>query len=399
MPRFGRRESADGHSRASTLELFYDLVFVFAITQVSHYLLQEDGANLSWEGAGQAAVILVAVWWSWNYTTWTTNELDTDAPAVRGMVIAVMLGSLMMSVAIPYAWEDRALLFAGSYVAIQVGRHAFLAYVAGTKGSIVRIRAERILIWFLLSGVFWISGALVDGGSARTVLWLAAIVIDLAAPFLVYRLPGLRRLAHDTWSVTSEHFAERFQLFVIIALGESIVITGATATDVKEIGLEVVLAFTIAFLTSAALWWLYFNRAAERLYERLARAESRTLIARDVYTYLHIFVIAGIIVSAVGDEILVEHPDYELATNKLIFVVGGPLLFLLAMSLIRFRAAGTLSPKRTVAAIAIVLVGLILQSASAIVIATAVLAVLVVLIVAEEFDFDHSNRRLRLSHR
>ena len=135
MARFSRKPTADGHSRASTLELFYDLVFVFAITQVSHYLLDDHFAHLNWAGAGQAAVILLAVWWSWNYTTWATNELDTSAPAVRGLVIAVMLGSLLMSIAIPSAWGERALLFAGAYVAIQVGRHTFLTFASGTKGS------------------------------------------------------------------------------------------------------------------------------------------------------------------------------------------------------------------------------------------------------------------------
>lgn len=113
------------------LELFYDLVFVFAVTQVSHTLLE----HLTWEGAGQATVVLLAVWWSWNYTTWATNELDTSSAAVRALVIAVMLGSLLMAVAIPDAWGERALLFAGAYVAIQVGRHAFMAFTRTASPS------------------------------------------------------------------------------------------------------------------------------------------------------------------------------------------------------------------------------------------------------------------------
>ena len=385
MPRFGREQTPDGHTRASTLELFYDLVFVFAITQVSHYLLAHHQEHLNWEGAGQAAVILAAVWWSWNYTTWTTNELNTESPAVRGMVIAVMLGSLLMAIAIPEAWGERALLFAGSYVAIQVGRHTFLAYVAGTKGSIVRIRAARILLWFIASGIFWIAGALADEGTARTVLWLIALTIDLTAPFVTFRIPGLERMRPEIWNVTSEHFSERFQLFVIIALGESIVITGATAAglDFKD---ETVAALVVAFLGSAALWWLYFNRAAERLAGHLERAENRTLVARDVYTYLHIVVIAGIIVTAVGDELLIDHPGDPLETNQLVFLVAGPVIYLAALSVIRFRAAGSISSKRTAAAVVIVAIGLIFQDASALLIATLILVVLVVLIVAEELS-------------
>ena len=178
---------------------------------------------MNWAGAGQAAVILLAVWWSWNYTTWATNELDTSAPAVRGLVIGVMLGSLLMSIAIPSAWGERALLFAGAYVAIQVGRHTFLTFASGTKGSNERARAGHILIWFCFSGIFWIAGGLVDGDPARTLLWLAALAIDYSAPLFVYRVPGMKRIAASAWDVASEHFSERFQLFVIIALGESIV--------------------------------------------------------------------------------------------------------------------------------------------------------------------------------
>jgi low temperature requirement protein LtrA len=381
MPRFSRQETHDGHSRASTLELFYDLVFVFAITQVSHYLLE----HLNWTGAGQSAVILLAVWWSWNYTTWATNELDTSAPPVRLLVIAVMLGSLLMSVAIPYAWGDRALLFAGAYVAIQVGRHLFLTFVSGTKGSNERGRASQILVWFCFSGIFWIGGALADQGTARTLLWLTALLIDYTAPMFVFRVPGMKRLRPEAWDLASEHFAERFQLFVIIALGESIVITGATTSEL-ELTSETMLAFIVAFLGCAALWWLYFNRAADRMAGHLEDTVKRTELARDVYTYLHVFVIAGIIVSAVGDEILIHAPGEPLATNELIAMVGGPALYLLALSLTRLRSIGSLSPRRTVAAAACVAIGIIFAGASALVVALLVLAVLVIVIVAEELS-------------
>lgn len=388
MPRFTRPQSADGHSRASTLELFYDLVFVFAVTQVSHTLLE----HLDWEHAGQAAVILLAVWWSWNYTTWTTNELDTDQPIVRAMVIAVMLGSLLMAIAIPYAWGERALLFAGAYVAIQVGRHAFLAFVAGTRGSTVRTRALHILAWFVLSGAFWIAGALVDQGPARTTLWLVALLIDYSAPLFVYRVPGMKRVTADVWDVTSEHFSERFQLFVIIALGESIVITGATTSEL-ELTSSVVAAFVIAFLGSAALWWLYFNRTADGSLRMLERAENRTELARDVYTYLHAVLIAAIILVAIGDDLVIKHPDEALPSNELLPLVAGPALYLLTLALMRLRSTGRLVPGRPLAALVIVLVGLVAQSASALVVSALVLAVLVALIAWEELDFVRRRRR------
>ena len=144
-----RRRTDGASQRASTLELFYDLVFVFAITQVSHLLLE----HLTWGGAGQALIVLLAVWWSWNYTTWTTNELDTETVPVRLLLLALMLVSLLMSVAIPDAFGEHALLFAGSYVAIQVGRHSFLTFAAAQPGTIERERAGRILTWFVAAGV------------------------------------------------------------------------------------------------------------------------------------------------------------------------------------------------------------------------------------------------------
>src|SRR6478609_4788667 len=148
---------ADGtEQRTTSLELFYDLVFVFAITQVSHLLL----ADLTWEGAGRAAFVLLVVWWSWNYTTWVTNELDPESIAVRLLLIGLMLASLLMAVAIPHAFGGEALLFAASYVAIQVGRHGFLTFYAAAPGTIERRRAGRILTWFCAAGVLWIAGAL-----------------------------------------------------------------------------------------------------------------------------------------------------------------------------------------------------------------------------------------------
>src|SRR3954449_8409555 len=189
MTRPELRRTADGEQRATSLELFYDLVFVFAVTQISHHLLE----HLTWTGAGQSALLLLVVWWSWNYTTWVTNELDPESPVVRLLMIGLMLASLMMAVAIPEAFTDDALLFVGCYLAIQLGRHTFLTFAAADRGEPERDRAAAILAWFVLAGVFWLAGALVDGGAARTALWLVALVIDYSAPLVTYWLPGRAR--------------------------------------------------------------------------------------------------------------------------------------------------------------------------------------------------------------
>jgi low temperature requirement protein LtrA len=377
VARASLRRDAGVEQRATTLELFYDLVFVFAVTQVSHLLLD----HLTWQGAGQSALVLLVVWWSWNYTTWATNELDPRSIAVRLLLIALMLASLLMAIAIPEAFGDKALLFAGSYVAIQVGRQSFLTFAAADRATIERQRAGRILVWFVAAGALWIAGALA-GGSTRTVLWLAALGLDYGAPLVTFWLPGRARLTPEAWEVGTEHFAERFQLFIIIALGESIVITGATTAEL-ELTTATVAAFGLAFLGTAALWWLYFNLVATITQRRLAAADNRTLVARDAYTYLHVVIVAGILLTAVGDELVIAHPTEELPDRELAAVVCGPALYLLAHVALRLRMSGTISGKRLVGALACLAIGAIGTFAPALVVAGLLFGVLVTVIVAD----------------
>jgi low temperature requirement protein LtrA len=377
MSRYQR--TRDGQEqRTTTLELFYDLVFVFAITQVSHFLLE----HLTWEGAGQAALVLLVVWWSWNYTTWVTNELDPESTVVRMLLIGLMLASFLMAVAIPEAFGDRALLFAGAYVAIQIGRHTFLTFVAAGAGTVERERAGRILIWFVAAGALWIAGALVEGPT-RTLLWLIALAIDYGAPLCTFYVPGLRRLAMTAWQLQTGHFAERFQLFVILALGESIVVTGATAAG-EELDAARLAAFSVAFLGTAAMWWLYFDYAAAIAQRRLELAENSTQMARDAYTYLHVVMVAGVIVAAVGDELVIAHPNEVLHGAELVAVCAGPAIYLLGQTLFRLRMAGTLSRKRLGGAVGCVAVAGIGAVAPALVLAALLLAIMIAVIAGEQ---------------
>jgi low temperature requirement protein LtrA len=346
MSRFQRRSDGEGQ-RATSLELFYDLVFVFAVTQVSHLLL----TDLTWNGAAQSLLILLVVWWAWNYTTWVTNELDPESSIVRLLLLAIMFLSLLMAVAIPDAFGDRALLFAGAYVAIQVGRHTFLTFATADGGTIERTRAGRILTWFVAAGVLWLAGA-VAGGQARPWLWLAALAIDYSAPFFLFWVPGRSPLESTSWTVETGHFAERFQLFIIIALGESIVITGATTAGL-DLDAARATAFALAFLSSAALWWLYFDYVAPVAERRLELASAdRTQLARDGFTYLHVVLVAGVILAAVGDELVIAHPTDVLPGPEIAVVVAGPAVYLLGHVLFRLRLARSLSWKRLLGALA-----------------------------------------------
>jgi low temperature requirement protein LtrA len=385
VSRFARRASEG--QRATSLELFYDLVFVFAITQISHLLLE----HLTWEGVGQSAVALLAVWWSWNYTTWVTNELDPESIVVRLLLIGLMLASLVMAISIPEAFGDRALLFAGAYVAIQVGRHLFLTFAAAEKGTLERERAGAILTWFVAAGVLWIAGGIADG-TARALLWVAALVIDYSAPLATFWVPGRTHLRGEAWQVQVSHFAERFQLFIIIALGESIVITGATTAEL-ELDAPRMAAFGVAFLGSAALWWLYFNYAARVAERRLELAENRTVMARDAYTYLHVVLVAGIVVTAVGDELVIAHPSDELPDREVAAIVAGPAIYLLGQALFRWRMAGSISWKRLGGAIACVAAGGIGGFVPGLVLAALVTGILVAVIAAEQVAGARRRRR------
>jgi low temperature requirement protein LtrA len=373
-----RRRDPGEQQRTTSLELFYDLVFVFAVTQVSHLLL----ANLTVTGGAKSALVLLVVWWAWNYTTWVTNELDPDSDAVRLLLLGIMFASLLMAVAIPQAFGNRALLFVGSYVAIQVGRHVFLTFVAAGPGTIERERAGRILIWFAVAGALWIGGALAHDGP-RIVLWLTALAIDYCAPLVLYWLPGRPRLSSATWSVGTEHFAERFQLFIIIALGESIVVIGATTSDLHVNAVRL-LAFALAFLSTAALWWLYFTYVAAIATRRLALAEDRTTLARDGFTYLHVVFVAGIIVTAVGQELVIAHPTETLPGREIVAAVAGPIIYLLAHVLFRLRLAGSVSTKRLTAALACIGAGALGAFVPALMLASLLSVILIGLIGTEQ---------------
>jgi low temperature requirement protein LtrA len=377
MPSPSLRRPAGTDQRATSLELFYDLVFVFAVTQVSHHLLDD----LTWRGAGQSALLLLVVWWSWNYTTWVTNELDPESGIVRLLMIALMVASLLMAAALPDAFGSEAGLFVGSYLAIQVGRHTFLTFAAADPGTIERERAGRNLTWFVAAGVFWVAGAIADG-AARTVLWLIALAIDYGAPLVLFWVPGRSYIGEAAWQVSTAHFSERFGLFVIIALGESIVITGATISG-AELDTPILAAFATAFLTTAALWWLYFTYVARIAERRLELAPNRTRMARDAYTYLHVVLVAGIIVSAVGDELVIAHPTEQLSGAEVAAVVAGPAIYLLAHALFRLRLTGTVSWRRLSGAAACAVAGVVAGRADALVLAVIVLGVLVAVIGSE----------------
>lgn len=326
-----RRDSPDG-GKVTHVELFFDLVFVFAITQVSHALL----AHLTWLGAMQAAMLLLATWWVWIYTGWVTNFLDPQHVQVRLCLFALMLAGLMLSASIPHAFDTRGLAFACSYVAMQVGRTLFFLWAVRQERESIRRNFVRVLVWLVLSGVFWICGGLV-AGDMRIVAWLAALAIEFISPLLFFRVPGLGRSATADWDVDGGHLAERCGLFVIIALGESVLVTGATFAGLDWDG-TTLSAFALALLGSIAMWWLYFDSGAGRAHHQFVHAADRGRMARNAYTYLHLPIVGGIIVCAVADELVLRHPGH-VGNAGIAALLGGPALYLAGNALFKWACS------------------------------------------------------------
>ena len=369
-----RRHDA-GEQRATFFELFFDLVYVFAITQLSHHLLE----HLTWAGAAETGFMLVAVYWAWNYTTWMANWFDPDTTPVRLILIFVMLASLLMAAAIPAGFDDLALLFACSYVALQAGRNAFV--VAVTPTGVFNRNFRLILAWSVLSAPLWVAGGIVD--ELRWPLWTSALALDLAAPLVRYWLPGAGATPMNQWQIDGNHFGERFQLFVIIALGESIVLAGATASQAGLTG-SVAVALGLAFLASTALWLLYFDGVARVVLDRIREAGADVgAIGRDVYTYLHLPIIAGIVLIAVGDEFVIAHPRDDLHLAGALVTFGGAALYLLGLIACAVRVGEPIGWARLGTAIGLLAVTPLAAGMSGLPAAALVVAVLSALVVAE----------------
>jgi low temperature requirement protein LtrA len=324
------------HSRVTYAELFFDLVFVFAVTQISHTLL----AHFTPLGALQVTLLFLAVWWVWVFTTWITNWLNPEKTPVRLLLFAMMLGGLVLSTSIPKAFEERGLWFAIAYAGMQVGKTIFLWLSTPPSRPRTRMNAIRIAAWLSASAVFWIAGGIAEG-QPRLMLWAIALVIEYISPAVRFWIPRYGASSVADWMIEGGHMAERCGLFIILALGESIVVIGATFAELAWTT-ENVLAFVSAFLGSIAMWWIYFHIGAEAGSEQLSKSSEPGRLARLAYTYLHMPIVAGIIVTAVADELVLKHPSGHSDLKTVISAIGGPLLFLFGTILFKYSFRGFL---------------------------------------------------------
>jgi low temperature requirement protein LtrA len=344
--REGSREGADRH-RVTNIELFFDLVYVFAVTQLSHYLLDHPTA----QGAFQAALLLGLVWQAWIYTTWLTNWLDPDRDSVRLMLVCLMLLSLVMSAALPEAFEGRGLLVAISYAAIQVGRSVFAVFAL--RGETLFSNYVRLLVWCVVSSSLVILGGALHG-HLRELFWCVALAVDLIGGAVGFYTPGSGRSDTHDWTIDGSHFAERCQGFVIIALGESIIVTGTTLSGLTFTAWTSG-AFVAAFAGAVALWWVYFDRSAEAGARMIAASDDPGRLGRSAYHYTHPIMVAGVIVTAAADERVLAHPSHVAGYVTGWMALGGTALFLAGHVLFKLEVWRQLPWSRVIAAVVLLL--------------------------------------------
>jgi low temperature requirement protein LtrA len=344
-----RDRSGGPHLKVTTVELFFDLVYVFTIIQLSHYLLEHQ----TWRGALEAATLFAGVWWAWNYTAWAANWIDPDRSAGRVLTLVLMACALMMAVAIHYAFGYRAWLFATAYVAMALIRAFYMAIVM--RATRMGRNYWQLGLWSCFSGVFWIAGAMVE--PLRLPLWIAAVVIDYAGPYAGFRVPGRHApTPMDTWTLKGLHLLERNQLIFIIALGESILLLGATMVG-ADLTAPLFLTAFIGFALIVSMWWTYFVHTGEAGEDTFHTAQQQARLARAGLAYAHGIMVCGAIVVAVAIEVIVAHPTDAVHLPSIVIACAGPLIFLSGNLLFRATLGRRLPPSYLLPFVALPLIG------------------------------------------
>ena len=374
---------ADG--RVGFVELFFDLVFVFAITQISHNLLYNYNAR----GLLETAMLFQAIWMVWIYTTWVLNLLDPNAVAVRVLLFVLMLGGLFLSMAVPQAFGDRGLVFALSYVCMQLGRTVFFWVLMWGNPS-TRLAYGRISVWFAMSSVFWIAGGL-SMDETRIALWLIAIAIEFVSALVGYVVPGFGAAKTTDWNVLGGHMAERCGLFVIICLGESLLVSGVTFAEMVWTP-SGIMAFLGAVAGAIGMWWVYFHIGYIRAVDQIEKSRNPGRLARLAYSYCHIPIVAGIVLSAVGSERAIAHPGDAGVLLEAASVIGGVAVFLLGNGLFKWTTSARFFPLSHIAGLVLcVAVAAVGAQTSLMVLNGAAAAILGIVAVWEHLSYDKTS--------
>ncbi|MEU1835869.1 low temperature requirement protein A [Micromonospora chersina] len=354
----GLAREGEGPQRATLLELFLDLVFVAALALTSRTLAQ----HLDWVGAFQTAVLLLAIWWVWSVTALVTDLYHAQRPPIFVMTLWVMLGTLLMAGTLPDAFSDHALVFAGAYVAIHLGRGVFL--VATLRNRAAHLHPSRFVFWFLVSAVPWLAGGLV-AGPARGLLWTTALAIDYGSAWLRYPTPRLGRIPTSQYTVAADHLAERYQQFFTLALGDLILLTTLTYAD-NDPTLGRTAALLLAFAATVLLWQIYVHRAGALLKATIESSRDPGGFVRAAPN-THLLMVAGVVAASAGFEVAIAHPTDHTTPWLAGIMLGGPALFLAGRARFEYEVFSRVSPSRLVALLMLIVAGPALLLAPALV--------------------------------
>jgi low temperature requirement protein LtrA len=367
--------ATDAERDVSPLELFFDLVYVFAIGELSHHLL----VHVDLRTSAETVVLALAVYYAWYMTAWGANWLEPGRLPVRLMLVGLTFASLLMSVAIGEAFGDRAWLFVIGYLLLQVGRSAFL--IAALEGSEQGEHFVNVLIWELVTGTVWVAGAVAQGGT-RLMVWTIAVIAVYAGSFTQHWVPARgRRTELGHTGIAAGHLIERFRLFFIIMLGET-VLTMGTAFTGEPFALDGLVALAIAFAGTVAFWWCYFERS-EGIGVAVAEAADDAGALGWWGTWTLTLIVLALIATAVGDQLAIADPGGEATLGFTLLTFGGPALFLLAQVVFQRKAAGRAAHSRVVALAALVALAFVTAPLTMIAGIAASTAVLVAVAIAD----------------
>jgi low temperature requirement protein LtrA len=367
--------------RVTPLELFFDLVFVLALTQCTALMAQTP----TWTGLGQGLLVLGVLWWSWVGYAWLTSIVDPEEGVVRFAIFAAMAALLVAALCVPEAFDDRGLLFACAYAVVRIG-HIVLFFVASRDDPALRRSVFGLAVGMAISVGLLVAASFTDG-ALQGALWAAALLLDMADPFL---------FGSEGWRLAPGHFAERHGLIIIIALGESIVAIGVAAEFGVDAG--VVVAAVLGTAVAAALWWLYFDVVALVAARRLANAEvgrEQNEMARDSFSYLHFPMVAGVVLLALGLKNTLAHVGDPLELVPAVATLGGVALYLLAHVAFRWRNVHRFSVQRLLCALVLLALVPVAVEVPALATAAIIAGVLAGLIVYETVQLGELRDRLR----
>jgi low temperature requirement protein LtrA len=370
-----------GEASVKPLELYFDLVFVLGFTQCTALM----AADPSWEGIAQGVVVLAVLWWAWGGYAWLTSVIDPEEGAVRVAMFGSMAALLVVALCVPEAFGDRAFAFAVSYGIVRIG-HIVLFLIASRDDPGLRHSVSTLAVSTCLAVGLLIGASFVED-SARWALWLVAVAFDFGGP-AIFGVSG--------WKLMPAHFAERHNLVVILALGESIVALGVAAE--VDLSLGVIAAAVLGVALASALWWTYFDVVSLVTEQRLARSvegRHRNALARDSYSYLHLPMVAGIVLGALGLEATLTHLDEPLDHERAFALLGGTAIYLLAHVALRLRNAHTVNIQRLVVSVVLFATIPFATSSSPLVPLLGVNVVLWAMIAFETASYGEARYRLR----